>query len=75
VHADDLDLPQKAARAVHGVLGLDHRLDGARLRDVMLGARLLDEHEMGGASVAPVSLWALIMLRLPKRAPSFPLYD
>jgi hypothetical protein len=38
---------------IHGVLGLDHRVDGGRLRDVVLRAGLLDKHEVGVTHVTP----------------------
>lgn len=49
--ADDLDLPQMPAVAVHGPLSLDHSADEGGLGDLMLGTRLLDEYEIGRACI------------------------
>jgi hypothetical protein len=38
---DDLDLAQMVPEAVDDLLGLDHRLDRRRLRDLLLGSGLL----------------------------------
>src|SRR5215467_15029291 len=49
VLADDLDLPQAQAGAAHGLLRPGQPNGARRLRDLMLGAGLLDENETGRA--------------------------
>ena len=51
VLADYLDLPQMQAAVLHCLLSLDHPVDEGGLRDLMLGTGLLDEYEIGQASI------------------------
>ena len=47
VPADDLDFAQPVPVTVHRLLSLDHPARGRRLRNLALGAGLLDEDEIG----------------------------
>ncbi len=70
--ADHLDLPQTQTVAVHGLLSLDHPVDGGGQRNLTLGTGLLDEYQIGGAGTSNPDATILHNLLDTRQVPGVP---